>query len=130
MEKKVSFELAQELREKRFPQIETSHHSYFIGDEKQRYLKVGSIISKMKKEDDEHLIAAPTIEQVMGWLRTEHYIHILVDFFRSNGGTKLHWVYTIRYIKDDHSEETLTIGWYETYDEACIAGIKYVLEKI
>lgn len=49
--------------EKRFPQIETNCRSYFIGDEEQRYLKVGSIIFKMKKEDDEHLIAVPSIDQ-------------------------------------------------------------------
>lgn len=63
MEEIISFELAQELWKKGFPQIETTCRSYFIGDEDQRYLKSDSIIFKMKREDDEHLIAVTSIDQ-------------------------------------------------------------------
>ena len=132
MKEYVTFELANKLCEKGFPQVMSSDKSYFAGDKKIKYkfIKKGLMVNKSKTEDDNFLIACPSVEQVINWLRTTYGIHILIDFFKCNGGTKLCWIYKIRYIKDDNTEDTMTYNNYDSFENARIAGIEYILEKL
>ena len=86
-------------------------------------------VTAYQSDDSEYCVDAPTISQVMKWLRETHNIHIFTDFFLSNGDTKIHWIYRIRYIKDDSTEDN-PIYWYQSHEDAALAGINYVLDII
>lgn len=73
---------------------------------------------------DEKYIDAPTISQVMKWLREEKKIHIVIDF---DGG--MGWYYQIAlyglttYEKESEHK-------YNSYEQAALAGISYVLDNL
>ena len=83
----VSFDLAKKLKEKGFPQY--TEKSYFVGDHKKRMCSVGTFLH-VPTQNTEHLIAAPTISQVLKWLRDEKKIHIVIDICNGN------WEYSIK----------------------------------
>ena len=121
----VSFELAKKLKEKGYPQG-MSFQSYFVGDNICRGCNVGDVVYRNKKEDDTHLIACPTIAQVLKWLREKHKFHIIVglDMF-----LKYDWLIQ----RIDRKEANLTSHFNnnrDTYEQAALAGIEYVLDKL
>ena len=71
----------------------------------------------------EERINAPTISQVLKWLREEK-IHIVINF---DGG--MDWYYQIAlyglttYEKESEHK-------YNSYEQAALAGIEYVLNKL
>jgi hypothetical protein len=73
---------------------------------------------------------APTISQVMKWLRDTHNIHINVGFVRFNGNTELYWVFSVENIKDDVEYDWLYSTSHDSYEEAAMAGIEYVLDNL
>ncbi len=72
----------------------------------------------------EERIYAPTISQVLRWLRDEKKIHIVIDF---NGG--MGWYYQIAlyglttYEKESEHK-------YNSYEQAALEGIEYVLDNL
>jgi hypothetical protein len=75
-------------------------------------------------EQEEYLIA-PTISQVLKWLREEKKIHISIDIW---GGT---WGYDVLNLPTGNS-----LHWtaydenINNYEQAAIAGIEYVLDNL
>ena len=129
----VSFDLAKKLKEKGFPQY--TEKSYFVGDHKKRMCSVGTFLH-VHTQNTEHLIAAPTISQVLKWLREEKCIS--VEPYASASG----WRVAIcrAYCQDRCDagggtclkEEVIGYndgGAFEKYEEAAIAGIEYVIDN-
>ena len=66
---------------------------------------------------------APTIYQVLKWLREEKKIHICIDFDKD-----MNWYYQIA-IYD--STDIASDGYgFKSYEDAVLAGIEYVLDNI
>lgn len=77
--------------------------------------------------------SAPTIQIVMKWLREVHhyYIQVMLDSWACGG----HMGYYIVIQKTDSDFEMMLSDavdevFYQTYEEACEAGIKYCLENL
>lgn len=127
MENFVSFEIAKKLREKGFREECLCH---YIG--KDLFYNIESPIANNQlwfchnKFDNiwhRDNYDAPTISQVLKWLREEK-IHIVIDF---DGG--MDWYYQIAlyglttYEKESEHK-------YNSYEQAALAGIEYVLNKL
>ena len=123
----VSFDLAKKLKEKGFPQY--TEKSYFVGDHKKRMCSVGTFLH-VHTQNTEHLIAAPTIAQVLKWLRDCNAIHIHICLY-SKG-----WycdVYTFEYYEEDKEygvKHNVQFDEFSTYEEAALAGIEYALDIV
>ena len=123
----VSFDLAKKLKKKGFPQY--TEKSYFVGDHKKRMCSVGTFLH-VHTQNTEHLIAAPTIAQVLKWLRDCNAIHIHICLY-SKG-----WycdVYTFEYYEEDKEygvKHNVQFDEFSTYEEAALAGIEYALDIV
>lgn len=71
---------------------------------------------------------APTIAQVLKWLREEKKHHIIIDYVNA-----LSWNFLIYKFEEGNieitTEEDLTTD-FNSYEQAAIAGINYVLDKL
>lgn len=139
----VSYELAVKLKEKGFSEKCLYHYS----DNK--------LVSNTCKSDNDNITTedllmscnylvsqfdtvgsnvvvsdAPTIPQVLKWLREEKKIYVALDFFRFNGNTELWWTYSVRYIEDDSTENILESCKRESWEQAALAGIEYVIDNL
>lgn len=82
------------------------------------------LVAQFNVEHDNVVCDAPTIAQVLKWLRKEKNIHIEIRIFTIGYGFD---IYTIN--------PTNKVAWsrtieYKTYEEAAISGIKHVLSNI
>ena len=74
-------------------------------------------------------VDAPTIEQVLEWLREDHYTYIVIEPI--NYGHRIKYIQKIwKIYKDDLCNYGDNLITFETYDDACIAGIEYVVEHL
>lgn len=114
-----SYELAKLLKEKGFDEV--CWRVYQI-DEKELLGTDG--IPFVNHEVDEDLIAVPTHQMTMKWLREVKDIDIVImPLFRFKGG-KI-------YCYEIHSEnDDVRNGRYNTYEETTEAAIKYCLENL
>ena len=110
------FELAVKLKEKGFRERVQGYY---------RELKVLSVCNTpMNSNALDNEYSAPTISQVLKWLREEKKIHIVIDF---DGG--MGWYYQIAlyglttYEKESEHK-------YNSYEQAALAGIEYVLDNL
>lgn len=84
---------------------------------------------------DAHLVNkvdAPTIEQVLKWLRDEKKIYFNIFPYHYTGGIycTLNSIWQVNMdVKFETKEYDINIP-YETYEDACIAGIEYVVEHL
>ena len=75
-------------------------------------------------------VDAPTISQVLDWLRTNHGIYVRVDLWKRG------WYFdVISYEYDESCGEYDVVTKhqsedYKSYDEAAIMGAKYVLDNL
>ena len=79
-------------------------------------------------DDSEYCVDAPTISQVVNWLLIEKDIFINID---CSCYDSFQFFYTI-YKKGEIAFETVGFNevWYDTPQEATLAGIKHVLNKL
>lgn len=131
MDDYVSFEIAKKLKEKGFPQRTFGNYN-MVGStyyQDGRHYKYGCVCDK------EDAYTAPTIAQVLKWLRDEK--KIFVEIALSPEGYR-HIIYTGLYCMDTpcayhfsfdgfYNMEELN---YRTYEQAAIEGIKYVLNNL
>lgn len=120
----VSFETAKLLKEKGFD--ENTPVNYFVGDDKPRGCVVGEMIYHKRGEEDAHLIACPTLQMTMKWLRKNYNIHIEPRYFPMPNIYRyviIHSSFTNKNI-DSHPQ------YFNTYEQACESGIKYCLENL
>ena len=116
----VSFGTAKLMKEKEFNADVNCTHVYVYG----------RVVSKDYFRDINELeeyIQAPTLQMAMKWLREVHNISIepLVDF---GNGNEYWWAADVAYIKKNGLIDELC--GYNSYEEACEAGIKYCLENL
>lgn len=131
----VSFETAKLLKEKGFD--ENTPVNYFVGDDKPRGCIVGERIHHKKLECDEHLIACPTLQMAMKWLREKYNYHIIaipkygdVEYMPGQWQEEfLGWKYTI--IPFNGNKSIMSPSVYSiTTESAYEAAIKYCLENL
>lgn len=134
----VTFEIAKKLKERGYKE---SCLAYYTNDDTLYYNyshKAGASYKDyylshnlMPKDSvSGKFIDAPTISEVLDWLRTNHGIHVRVDLWKKG------WYFdVISYEYDESCDEYDVITKhqsedYKSYDEAAIAGAKYVIDNL
>ena len=128
----VTFEIAKKLKEKGFYYkcVSTYDKDGMLGD---NYIQPTSIraigfdelLSSHNVEND-GCIDAPTISQVLEWLREEKGLHIAIGY--SNVSK---WRYIIIHLGENFVKESNV--WeksFKSYEEAALAGIEYCLDNL
>ena len=131
----VSFELAKKLKEKgftcKYPLAMYNEGEQFcpLYTSADRNPNIKSVFGNREYYDyddfDEKDFIAPTIEQAMEWLRKEKRIHIVPL-------PSMHGLYRSVIYKNFLIAEK-PAGYpefYDSYEEAVLAGIEYVLDKL
>lgn len=130
----ITFELAKKLKEKGYPQRPDyfNYSSYYDWD---GLRKIHSLSNASVWFDPnisrENIYFAPTISQVLKWLREEKNIVFGISPMQEMDCDYLGWCVTI-YKVDDNGyglswQEEL---YYDTYESAAIAGIEYAVDNI
>lgn len=129
MEDFVPFELSVKLKEEGF---NTPFYFYYRMDDKfLRHANITNPLVYCDKIDDE-VVIAPTISQVLKWLRKEKKIHIEIFLY---DGKYSYFVKSITQICEDDlfhkclNEDTADEE-YDTYEQAALIGIEYVLDNL
>jgi hypothetical protein len=130
----IPFELADKLKEKGFrkPCVATYDKDGILGYNyyQPKNIKAVSFDDCLCISDD--LVLAPTISQVLKWLRKEKKIHIEIFLYNGKYGYLVNSITQI--CEDDLFHECLnedTVNEeYTTYEQAAIAGISYVLDNL
>lgn len=128
MEDFVSFELAQKLKEKGFKE---QCLAYYTKDSGFYYnTSYGSDVENAFKSFNSrpnHIcgkrIDAPTISQVLKWLRHEKGIHVCIAL-----GEFSDWMYDVSRI--DGNMLCKAEDDFKSYEQAALAGIEYVLDNL
>lgn len=132
----VSFEIAKKLKEKGFE----CDHPFAMYNEKGVFHDLCTSAQYMisasgfecrcyydYEDFDEHDCVAPTISQVLKWLREEKKIHCLPHF--DQGIDK--WLF---YIANPNAGcefvEFISGSIYDTYEQAALAGIEYAIDNL
>ena len=133
----VTFEIAKKLREKGFKDkcLATYNNCGEFEYNELESFEIESIVSTDSLLYSQNNVGsnfwtdAPTISQVLKWLREEKKIHIVIDitnygFISSTISFKWDKSYCENEIEHyDHEG-------YSTYEEATIAGIEYVIDNL
>lgn len=119
MEDFVTFETAKKLKEKGFNEVCYNH-----------YEPLKHCLNKIKtpwtNKDGEScgVITAPTISQVLKWLRDEKKIAINIEFI------PYVWQYKIFDMSFKSRFEPFGLTLFSDYEEAALAGIEYVIDNL
>ena len=115
MEDFVTFNIAKKLKDKGFQDL--CNYYYRID--------TGTLFASHKDNwNDDKRCNAPTISQVMKWLRDEKKMYIEICY---------NYTYYFPIVKliDCHQTDYVSgRDVYKTYEEAALAGIEYVLDNI
>ena len=138
----VSFEIAQKLKEKGF------YYKCFATYDKDGMLGYNYVQPEKNcaigfddclcanNIENNGCIDAPTISQVLKWLREEKNIHINIDFYsdKISDNEYTYWSYRIIDMnngkiiyKFDNKQCMLE---FESYEEVAITGVEYVLDNL
>lgn len=122
MEDFVTFEIAKKLKEKGFDYPCVGH---YVNNQ----LYIAHYQNAFHSDKDESF-DAPTISQVLKWLREEKKIHLIVEITDSG------WYYTlypnVRWENDKLKSDKYIMSFKNktSYEEAVLAGIEYCLNKL
>lgn len=121
MEDFVTYDIAVKLKEKGF---NVECHAYY--EPLKHCLNLSRVLQTNSLAENYNCITAPTISQVLKWLREEKCLHIEIQYIFSE---ETIWEF-----------EVVLIGSYErwwnesesldSYEQAVIAGIEYVIDKL
>ena len=118
----VSFELANKLKEKGFRQKVNAYYG--------KWENLFDVHPALDMNDCDYRASAPTISQVLKWLREEKKINVNMRLLVENG-----WYFSIqdymgvqRYSILQDAKDTDDL--YSSYEEAAIAGITYCLDNL
>jgi len=124
----VSFETAKLLKEKGF---DVYVRSFYDADDMPAQHNEALWDWNLNKEN--YRFSAPTLQIAMKWLREEkhYYIQVMLDGWACGD----HSGYYVVIQKTDSDFEMMLSDavdevFYQTYEEACEAGIKYCLENL
>ena len=141
MEDFVNFKISQKLKEKGFPQSPDyfNYSSYYDWDglRKIHSLSNASVWFDPNISKD-NIYFAPIIYQVLNWLRKEKHIHINTSVYKdesedADGRIIEEWCFWNWDIQNCNSGDVLQDGddiEYESYEQAAVAGIEYVLDNL
>ena len=119
MEDFVTFEIAVKLKEKGFREKVNAYYG--------KYENIFNIHPALDMNDADYRASAPTISQVLKWLRKEKKIICLphIEPFKEN------WFFYVVILPQpsDFPEYMYSIN-YNTYEQAALAGIGYVLDNL
>jgi hypothetical protein len=121
MEDFIPLELALKLKEKGF---NIPFYFYYRTDEKPllHHANVTNPLVYCDKIDDE-VVIAPTIYQVLKWLREEKKIHIYMDVCKEG------WFFEVKCLRSLYMINTVLFDKHKSYEQAALAGIKYVIDN-
>lgn len=131
MEDFVNFKLAQKLKEKGYPQ-HIAEDAYIIDNYGEEKYIIGDRLPIPLVPDYMDDVSAPTISQVLKWLRDEKKLHIefvgnacgylyIVSDIPSEGGTD-------RYCSDYSGPNAG--GTWDKYEDCALNAIQYVLDNL
>ena len=115
MEDLVTFEIAKKLKEKGFDYPCVGH---YVNNQ----LYIAHYYNAYHSDKDESP-DAPTISQVLKWLRDEKKLHICISL-----GEFSDWVYDISKIEGNVFCEAMDD--FHSYEEAALAGVNYCLDNL
>ena len=128
MEDFVTFEIAKKLKEKGFREkclgFYTSTNSFYYNNTN-ICSDVSDLLECCNESEEYDDIDAPTISQVLKWLREEKKIYVDIRFNRHYQLYK-YYVFTMSTDNEDMYGEYPV----NTYEQAALAGIKYVLDNL
>lgn len=140
MEDFVPFEIAKKLKEKGF----TCKYPFAMYNELGSYCPLTTSSDYVTCESgykyrcyydyndfDENDFIAPTISQVLKWLREEKFILIgLSPMQEYDGNEMIEWCSTIYKADKQGGMSWIEEFYYESYEQATLAGIEYVLDNL
>ena len=121
----VNFKLAQKLKEKGYPQ-HWSDNDYIVENEYKDNFEIGVYYDRCLIPEHIVTIAAPTISQVLKWLRDKFSLHISQKPYPCEDG--LMWMYEIRKFSKYIVFVVANKTGFVKEEEASLAGIEYVLD--
>ena len=127
----VSFETAKLLNEKGFD--ENTPVNYFVGDDKPRGCVVGEMIYHKRGEEDAYLIACPTLQMTMKWLREIHKLEVrsIYDYDKDSWWGNIDPMFDETDENSDIYQKALRFDYQgKSYEEAAESAIKYALENL
>ena len=132
----VTYELAVKLKEKGFREkciayywekINEHTPSFLVEDNMpEDGLYILDLLSNHNQAEWSPFIDAPTISQVLKWLRKEKGLHIEILHFFSK---KTFWDFEVAHI-GSYERWWNNLELFDTYEQAVLAGIKYVLDNL
>ena len=112
----VTYELAIKLKEKGFREKVNAYYG--------KHENIFEIHPALDMNDADYGASAPTISQVLKWLREEKKIYIQILFTCPPNK----WEYiTVKMTNNEHRGMCAT---FTSYEQAALAGIKYVLDNL
>lgn len=120
------FELAVKLREKGFD--EPCYGYYHCNGGNDSFELCGNGDCDFLNSKNQYRVAAPTISQVLKWLREKKKIHIEVMFIRPLHNRAKYYITDIDGSRGNFMD--VADASYETWEQATLAGIKYVLDNL
>lgn len=135
MEDFVPFEIAKKLKEKGFRE-ECFAHYPICGEDYEEYNCIEDDrcgislfdLCRCYNNEDSRLIDAPTISQVLKWLREKYSIHISTKPYSCEDG--LVWLYEIRKFNKNIVFIMANKTGFTKEEQASLAGIEYVLDNL
>ena len=122
----VPKEIALKLREKGFDE---PCYGYYHRDGGDNSFEVcGNGDRDFQNSKNQYRVAAPTIPQVLKWLREEHKLHIEVMFIRPLHNRVKYYITDTDGSRGDFMD--VSDEHYETWEQATLAGIEYVLDNL
>ena len=135
MEDFVSYELAKKLKEKGFREECLLHYTSSGGffsnsidtyERPNQELDYSDFQRCYNNGNSIGLIDAPTISQVLKWLRKEKKIHIGFGY-----SPRKKWRYVVMYLDDRfYNKPTLAVDGFLEIEQAALAGIEYALDNL
>ena len=126
----VTFDIAKKLKKKGFKLACIGHYE---GDRFEYNTYDGydiniSYIARSYNDDDRFVeyTDVPVICQVLMWLREKKKLHVSIMTSMFKAG----WCYEVIRIGDSHALVAAHSNSYNTYEEAAIAGIEYVVDNL
>lgn len=121
MEDFVTFEIAKKLKEKGYPQRTFGEYDMLGAC----YIEDGRFYENGCITEVTSAYTSPTISQVLKWLREEKKIHICIGY---SDNINAMWNYEVILLEGALYQNA--DSGYETYEQAALAGIEYVLDNL